>query len=162
MKPNRIDDPIFANQAAFLFTNYYTTQMLIYRPFIPRTPTTVEQYKRERACPYPALAICLIAAKACVGIIQQQLPNGYANVPNLSATAYQAAGTLLFGWWELKARQHLVEEGAEDVRVDVNVMDQLLAHYKIAMQALEWAVPRWPHVELMMYVNLFSVTNLLD
>ncbi|KAL1696401.1 fungal-specific transcription factor domain-containing protein [Schizophyllum commune] len=149
LKPNRIDDPIFANQAAFLFTNYYTTQMLIYRPFIPRTPTTVEQYKRERACPYPALAICLNAAKACVGIIQQQLPNGYANVPNLSATAYQAAGTLLFGWWELKARQHLVEEGAEDVRVDVNVMDQLLAHYKIAMQALEWAVPRWPHVELM-------------
>ncbi|KAL1718931.1 fungal-specific transcription factor domain-containing protein [Schizophyllum commune] len=149
LKPNRIDDPIFANQAAFLFTNYYTTQMLIYRPFIPRAPTTVEQYKRERACPYPALAICLNAAKACVGIIQQQLPNGYANVPNLSATAYQAAGILLFGWWELKARQRLAEEGVEDVKVDAKVMDQLLAHYQIAMQALEWAVPRWPHVELM-------------
>ncbi|KAL1748799.1 fungal-specific transcription factor domain-containing protein [Schizophyllum fasciatum] len=146
LKPNRIDNPVFANQAAFLFTNYYATQMLIYRPFIPRTPTSVEQYSRNRACPYPAMAICLNAAKACVGIIQNQLPNGYSYVPNLTGTAYLAAGTLLLGYWDLKARERLAAQGVKDARPDAGAMNQLLAHYRTAVQALEWAVARWPHV----------------
>ncbi|TRM69897.1 fungal-specific transcription factor domain-containing protein [Schizophyllum amplum] len=148
LKPSRIDDPTFANQAATLFTTYYFTQMLIYRPFIPRPPTPAHPYSPSG--PYPAAAICLNAAKACVGIIQQQLPNGYTNVPNLLTIAHLAAGTLLFGWWELKARERTVVGGVEDVKPNVTVMDQMMAHIRVAMQALEWASPRWPRVELLL------------
>lgn len=129
------------------------TQILIYRTFVP--PVTFDESSRTRAAhvdlPYPSLAICINAAKACLRILEIQLDAGMTDL-HISISASQVSAAILVNHiWRLKAQARLQRtEMTEDVKpipgqtipeimIDVNKFIDILGH----------ASTRWPLAGLM-------------
>ena len=57
-----MEDMVFLNQSALLYTSYYTVQITVHRPFIPspRKPSLLS---------FPSLAICTNAARSCIHVL---------------------------------------------------------------------------------------------
>lgn len=141
---------VVTNQAATLFTTYYLTQMLIYRPFIlaPVKHPAVSHGSPQTcsSLSFRALNICTSAAKSCARIVEEQMQRGYSNVPNLIGVAPISAAILLVSIWGLKAKAQL-EQVAEDIKPPIaHTIETLMADVSIFIRALEWALPRWAQV----------------
>ncbi|KAI0074765.1 hypothetical protein K474DRAFT_1505244 [Panus rudis PR-1116 ss-1] len=59
--PNR-ENPLFLNQAAFLYAHYYQLQISVHRPFIPSP-------RKLSPLSFPSLAICTNAARSCTHVL---------------------------------------------------------------------------------------------
>ncbi|KIP05404.1 hypothetical protein PHLGIDRAFT_151979 [Phlebiopsis gigantea 11061_1 CR5-6] len=68
---------MFASQSAILHSWYYSTQIVVHRPFIP-TP------RRPSPLTFPSLAICTNAARSCIHVLDRQ---------------FQRIGEALFHHW---------------------------------------------------------------
>lgn len=131
-------DPLFASQSATLYTSYYLLLLLVYRPFIPPPnaarvngkPEITEEY------PFPALAICVSAARAGVRILERQIARGASNIPNLIAVAHLCGATLLVDVWESKKQNQ-----------KANVSDSV-RDVQICLKALSLCSDRWESAAL--------------
>ncbi|TFK25684.1 hypothetical protein FA15DRAFT_638902 [Coprinopsis marcescibilis] len=111
-------EPIFFAQSAALYETYHLTTMLIYRPFIPAPPmlpTSLQPGQRESSppppLPFPALAICISACRACTRIIEVQLHRRAIECVHAQSyinAAFTCAGTLILALWDLKAQQRVL------------------------------------------------------
>ncbi|TEB38197.1 hypothetical protein FA13DRAFT_1725843 [Coprinellus micaceus] len=111
-----ISDPVTYTLSATLITTYYLTRLLIYRPFIP-PPPLLPQSLREQNPPsahspasitFPALAICISAARACTRVLEHQYSKRsweMMHIPNFINAAYVCAGLFLLALWDLKGQQ---------------------------------------------------------
>ncbi|KAL1674775.1 fungal-specific transcription factor domain-containing protein, partial [Schizophyllum commune] len=54
-----IKDELFLRQSVDLYTTYYTLQILVHKPFIPRP-------RKPASLAYPSLTICTNAARSCI------------------------------------------------------------------------------------------------
>jgi len=141
---NQIEDPVFANQSATLYTNYYLTQILVYRQFLrPRMPATNLQ-----PSPFPALVLCSNAAKSCARIIETQMERKLSNVPNLIHVSNISAAILIMHLWDLKGKEKAqIVNPAEDIKPQYARPIQILKEeIALLIRALEWAAPRFPIV----------------
>ncbi|KAK0486088.1 fungal-specific transcription factor domain-containing protein [Armillaria novae-zelandiae] len=147
---SQLDNPIYSNLSATLYSIYYLTQMLIYRPFIP-SPAACDgrPSNSTSSFPFPALAICTNAAKSCAHIVEEQMLRGLWNVPNLIAISHISCGMLLVGVWDLKAKEKArLANGAEDIKPPlVQALEPLMKDIAIFLKALEWAAPYYETVE---------------
>ncbi len=150
---SQLENPIYSNLSATLYTTYYLTQMLIYRPFIP-SPAACDgrPSNSTSSFPFPALAICTNAAKSCAHIVEEQMLRGLWNIPNLIAISHISCGMLLVGVWDLKAKEKArLANGAEDIKPPlVQALEPLMKDIAIFLKALEWAAPRYETVEPIM------------
>lgn len=92
--PHR-EDIKFFNQSVVLYSAYYHTQILVHRPFIP-SPS------KPSLLPFPSLAICTNAARACSHIIDIQRkrdrsPSSLAQMP-----VFTSGIVLLLSIWGAK------------------------------------------------------------
>jgi hypothetical protein len=177
-----IEDPFFFTQSAMLHTNYYLSRMHVYRHFIPAPPMFHPSSPGDREVspppqpappPFPALAICVTAARTCAKIVEAQLRKAsydYILIPALIHAACIPAATLILALWDLKAQQKVLvkiqsagiidlEGKAQDdvdrksPQSDANPegllvaleqkMRQLASEVTMLLDALEWVRPRW-------------------
>ncbi|KAK0460990.1 fungal-specific transcription factor domain-containing protein [Desarmillaria tabescens] len=147
---SQLENPIYSNLSATLYTTYYLTQMLIYRPFIP-SPAAYDgrPSNSTSSFPFPALAICTNAAKSCAHIVEEQMLRGIWNIPNLISVSHISCGMLLVGIWDLKAKERAqLANGVEDIKPPlVQALEPLIKDISIFLKALEWAAPRYETVE---------------
>ncbi|KAG7440028.1 uncharacterized protein BT62DRAFT_911669 [Guyanagaster necrorhizus] len=154
---SQLENSIYSNLSATLYTAYYLTQMLIYRPFIP-SPAACDgrPSNSTSSFPFPALAICTNAAKSCAHIVEEQMLQGLWNIPNLISISHISCGVLLVGIWDLKAKERVqLASGIEDIKPPlVQALEPLMKDISIFLKALEWAAPRYETVEPIMWVWL--------
>lgn len=152
---------VFANQAATLYTTYYLTQILIYRPFIPLAPTSTHPSQTRSvpmaydSFPFPAFTICNSAAKSCVRILGIQMKRGLSNIPNFISVAHICAAVLLANVWDLKTKDKAQQLGQlEDVKPQfLQTIDILLDDVSVFIHALELVEKRWDNAHLFLWVT---------
>ncbi|KAL0956545.1 hypothetical protein HGRIS_002685 [Hohenbuehelia grisea] len=144
-----IRDPIFANQSVSLYTTYYMTQILIYRPFlaaISSSPPTSGSASPNRDSPALALAICTQAARSCARILEDQMPKGVSSVQNLINASHICAASLSVKVWDIKKG----EQGLSAVSTaplqpgqPEPSIPELMSDINFFISALQWAESRW-------------------
>ncbi|KAG6901646.1 hypothetical protein C0995_009645 [Termitomyces sp. Mi166 len=90
--PTRSDE-VFFNQSASLYCFYQHIQILVHRPFIPTSETPT------KALPFPSLAICTNAARACSTALDIQRQRFGLAPPPLTTAAFSAGVVLLLSIW---------------------------------------------------------------
>ncbi|THU95658.1 hypothetical protein K435DRAFT_966309 [Dendrothele bispora CBS 962.96] len=121
---NQIKDPIFVNQSAALYTNYYLTQILVYRQFLQPSFAAAN----AQPSPFPALVLCSNAAKSCARIIETQMERKSSDLPNLINVSNICAAILIVHLWDLK--------GKEKAQI-VNLAEDIKPHFARPIQALK-------------------------
>ncbi|KAI0755124.1 fungal-specific transcription factor domain-containing protein [Daedaleopsis nitida] len=118
--PDR-SDPVFMNQSAALYANYYFIQICIHRPFIPSS-------RKHSRHPFPSLAICTNAARSCTHVINIQFER--TGVPLLlnRNPLFSAALVLLLNVWGAKRSGLAIEAALNDLYMCVNSLKRLEAH----------------------------------
>jgi hypothetical protein len=128
--------------------------MLMYRAFIPpiTTPSSAPPTPHIVAS-FPALTLCINAARSSARIVEAQLPRGWTNVPTLVAVSQLSAAILTLGVWDAKAKQ---QQESEDVKPPVaHAIAPLMDDIRIFIGALEWAESRWENVTALLSVPPF-------
>ncbi|KAF5373786.1 hypothetical protein D9758_000681 [Tetrapyrgos nigripes] len=140
---NQIEDLTFANQSATLYTNYYLTQILIYRQFLPQTSLGVSRMTQPP--PIPALVLCSNAAKCCARIIETQLQRKLSNIPNLIHISHISAAVLVLHFWDMKAKEkaHINNPGEDVKPQSIQSIQSVKEDIALFIRALEWAAPRF-------------------
>ena len=95
-----IENDIFSNQSATIYTSYYLALILIYRPFTQAAalfpmPNEEAPARPIKDFPFPADSICLSAARSAIRILDEQTQRGMSNIPVLIVVAHIAAVTVL-------------------------------------------------------------------
>jgi hypothetical protein len=160
-----MEDSIFANQAATLFSTYYLLHITVYQPFIfPSSPPNSSKANAPRPYqfPFPSSTICINAAKACARIVEGQLPRGFSNVPLLVGMAHVCGAVLLAQVWDLKAKLKAEQAGViEESKPPLSLtIDELMADVMIFVGALQWATLRSEIAAEMLYVCSFDYFSL--
>ena len=141
----RIGDHVFANQSATLFVTYYIVQLLIYRPFLP----SPQPHDPQPDAPFPAVAICVNATKACLKILETQLAAGMTDIPVAISASQLSAALLVQQIWRLKAQAQQVEAPQDVKPVPGQTIPELLSDVKKFIDILEASSVRWPLAALM-------------
>ncbi|KDQ57491.1 hypothetical protein JAAARDRAFT_58100 [Jaapia argillacea MUCL 33604] len=146
---SKMDNPIFANQATTIYTIYFLTQIMIYRPFIPPLlPMSGDRdTSRSTSKPmYPALSICNNAARSCVAIIESQLRDGVSNVSACINVAQMCSGIILMNVWSYLAKQKagvVVAPPEDSKEPSAECVDMMLSDVNKFLKVLQCAAPRW-------------------
>ncbi|KAG6808555.1 hypothetical protein H0H92_003753 [Tricholoma furcatifolium] len=90
--PSRSNE-VFFNQSVSLFCLYQHIQILVHRPFIPNPRKTNQPF------PFPSLAICTNAARACSNALDIQRRRSKIAPPPLTTTAFTSGVVLLLSIW---------------------------------------------------------------
>lgn len=138
-------DRAFATQSATLFLGYYLNQILIYRPFIPSIKSDAAAKPTSRLrFPFPALPICLNAARTVIRILDAEKKSGFTNYPIIIRACQEAGGILITHVWRLKTRDRaLAVEGIPRKCSEPLVADLVADIHKI-IDTLDDLADRWP------------------
>ncbi|KAJ6465598.1 fungal-specific transcription factor domain-containing protein [Mycena vitilis] len=103
--PARIGpDDVFFDQSAALYCNYYLTQILIHRPFIPAMRS--RRAFKTTIKGFPSLTICNNAARACSRVVEAHTRRRPNNPLPFAQTAVFTAGiVLLLNMWSGRGKQ---------------------------------------------------------
>ncbi|KAH8828351.1 hypothetical protein DL96DRAFT_1602800 [Flagelloscypha sp. PMI_526] len=82
--------PLFRQQSAYLYVNYYALQLYIHKPFIPLS---------DSPSIYPSLAISTNAARALLHVLSSGEGDMIARLPSMQAKAWIAGMILLIHIW---------------------------------------------------------------
>lgn len=159
-----MDVGVFSNQSSFLFTLYYSTQILVYRPLIAKASvaTSLDErspYQPDAPPPIPALTsqaivACVDAAKATALIIRRQKKLGLYNfyIPNIIDASYICCGLFLVRAWNLKAQEReFRNRGIGDIKPPlVTHIEEDVAHAKTLYDILEAMKDRWNVVDVLL------------
>ncbi|KAJ7602901.1 fungal-specific transcription factor domain-containing protein [Mycena polygramma] len=97
-------DDVFFDQSAALYCNYYLTQILIHRPFIPAMRSRRTSATAIKG--FPSLTICNHAARACSRVVEGHTRRRPNNPLPFAQTAVFTAGiVLLLNLWSGRGKQ---------------------------------------------------------
>jgi len=155
-----MDNPELSNQSANLNLAYYLILMLIYRPLISMSSSSIMPHKPSELSPpvlpdaNSAIVICTDAARSCARIVEVQLRDGlnYFHTPTVINIAYACAGLLSYMIWNLKAQEiSQRSEVSRDVKPPIaQIIEDHMADVHIFMRVLEQAKLRWDIVDSML------------
>lgn len=136
---------VFATQSATLLLGYYLNQILIYRPFIPSVKSDVTAKISSRArFPFPALPICVNAARNMVRILEAEGKIGFSNIPIIIRACQEAAGILITHVWRLKTRDRALAVERVPRRCSGPLIADLIADVQKVIDILDDVADRWP------------------
>ena len=158
MWPPRTNDSGFTCQAAILQMLYNLIRMLIYRPFSRSTDSEPQHSPTDKdasSFPYPAMDICIEAARSCARIVDVLIEHRLSNIPILMHAAHLSATMLLVKVWNLKLKEKKLQaQGIEDFKPSFSQqIGSFLTDVNIFMHILEQAEPRWPFVSSFLSVD---------
>jgi hypothetical protein len=157
-----MDVGVFSNQSSFLFTLYYSTQILVHRPLIAKASfarsldeRSLNQSDTPPSIPAltdPAIVVCTDAAKATACIIRRQKKLGLYNfyLPCIIDASYICCGLFLLRAWNLKAQEReLRNRGISDIKPPlIKHIEEDAAHAKTFYDVLEAVKERWNVVDV--------------
>ena len=137
---------VFATQSATLFLGYYLNQILIYRPFIPSVkPDAATKTTASRVSfPFPALPICLNAARTSIRILEAEKKAGLSNIPIIIRACQEAGGILITHVWRLKTRDRAHVAEGKPRRCSGPLIAELVADVQKVIDILDSVGDRWP------------------
>ncbi|KIM40075.1 hypothetical protein M413DRAFT_73918 [Hebeloma cylindrosporum] len=158
---NNMTDQVYSSQSSTLFSTFYLTQMLVYRPLIPSAypappaePTSPQDCSLIQPAFDPAIVICMEAAKSCANMVEFQLHQGlrHYHPPNIINVSYLCAGIFLLVGWNLKVQEKdFRNKGTQDLKPPLaQRIEENIAQAKIFIRALEALKPRWEVVDSML------------
>jgi hypothetical protein len=164
--PPQTDDMGFTCQAAILQMLYNLVRMLIYRPFSRSADFGAQLSHPEKdysSFPYPAMDICIEAARSCALIVDVLIEHRLSNIPVLLHSAHLSATMLLVKVWNLKIKEKKLQaQGMEDFKPSfTQQIEPLLADVNLLLQILERAEPRWPFVSAFLSVDFLPLCGFL-
>lgn len=133
---------VFATQSATLFLGYYLNQILIYRPFIPSVKS--ETAAKTVRFPFPALPICLNAARTAIRILEAEKKAGLSNIPVIIRACQEAGGILITHVWRLKTRDRALAAEGRPMRHSGPLIADLVADVQKVIDILDSVGDRWP------------------
>jgi hypothetical protein len=141
----------FTAQAGVLQALYHLVRMIIYRPFISFSSTGASHLACEKepsSFPYPAMEICVEAARSCARIAEVLMRRRLLNNPILMHAVHISASVLLVRVWDLKAQEKGLQAlGIEDFKPPfAQRIEPFLADVNMFIRILEWAELRWSFV----------------
>lgn len=141
-----MDNRVFATQSATLFLGYYLNQILIYRPFIPsvKSDAAMKTTRSRVRFPFPALPICLNAARTVVRILEAEKKAGFGNVPVIIRACQEAGGILITHVWRLKTRDRALAVKGIPRRYSGPLIADLVADVQKVINILDGVCDRWP------------------
>ena len=137
---------VFATQSATLFLGYYLNQILIYRPFIPsvKSDAAAETAPSRVRFPFPALPICLNAARTAIRILEAEKTAGLSNVPIVIRACQEAGGILITHVWRLKTRDRALAAKGKPRKYSGPLITDLVADVQKVIDILDSVGDRWP------------------
>lgn len=136
---------VFATQSATLFLGYYLNQILIYRPFIPSLKSdAAAKFTSRFKFPFPALPICLNAARTVMRILDAQKKSGFSNFPVIIRACQEAGGILITHVWRLKTRDRALAVEGKPRECSGPLIADLVADVHKVIDTLESMADRWP------------------
>ncbi|THH02715.1 hypothetical protein EW145_g6716 [Phellinidium pouzarii] len=135
-----IENEVFANQSATIYSTYYLVLILIYRPFSQASVYLPQQdvpAKPSKPFPFPADSICANAAHSAIRIIDVQTRRGMSNVPNMISVAQMCAVTQLMGLYVLRASRE------SDAGTKARERDRIMQDIERCIHCLELVESRW-------------------
>lgn len=137
---------VFATQSATLFLGYYLNQILIYRPFIPsvRSDAAGKTSSSRVRFPFPALQICLNAARTAVRILAAEKKVGFSNIPIIIRACQEAGGILITHVWRLKTRDRALAVEGVPRRFSGPLIEDLVVDVHKVIYILDGVADRWP------------------
>ncbi|RDB25367.1 Activator of stress genes 1 [Hypsizygus marmoreus] len=137
----------FAVAAATLRAFYHLVELLIYRPFIP-SPSGSDISSLHGFRRYPAMDICVEAARSCARIVEVQTQQTILQHSIMTYSSQFCAGILLMKIWDLKRQERILHsQGVEDIKPPlVQQIEPLMTDVNTFIRALEWSEPRWKFV----------------
>lgn len=136
----------YATQSATLFLGYYLNQILIYRPFIPsvKSDTSTKTTSSRVSFPFPALPICLNAARTAIRILQAEKKAGLSNIPIIIKACQEAGGILITHVWRLKTRNRALAAQGIPMGYSGPLIADLVADVQKVIDILDDVCDRWP------------------
>ncbi|KAI0267136.1 fungal-specific transcription factor domain-containing protein [Gloeopeniophorella convolvens] len=145
-----IEDAIFANQSATLYTTYNLVTILMQRAFLPPAVAMLSSTRDTRPAPsgltyaLNARAVAVNAAKASVRILSVVHRRALSNIPLLLLVAEVAAGTLCTDGWIIKSRERgRAMRGGQSDPMTAQTVEVHIQDVTSLLRALRWAAPRW-------------------
>ena len=137
---------VFATQSATLFLGYYLNQILIYRPFIPSVKSDVgpKSTSPRTKFPFPALPICLNAARTAIRILETETKLGFGNIPVIIRACQEAGGILITHVWRLKTRDRVLAVGGNFRGYTGPLIADLVTDVHKVIDILDFVADRWP------------------
>ena len=137
---------VFATQSATLFLGYYLNQILIYRPFIPsvKSDAAAKTASSRVRFPFPALPICLNAARTAIRIVEAEKRAGLSNVPIIIRACQESGGILITHIWRLKTRDRSLAAQGKPMRYSGPLIEDLIADVQKVIAILDSVGDRWP------------------
>ena len=136
---------IFATQSATLFLGYYLNQILIYRPFISSLKSDAAAKPTSRVrFPFPALPICLNAARTVIRILYAEKKSGFSNIPVIIRACQEAGGILITHVWRLKTRDRALGVEGKYGECSGPLIADLVADVHKVIDTLDNVADRWP------------------
>ena len=141
-----MDNRALATQSATLFLGYYLNQILIYRPFIPsvKSDTAAKATSSRVRFPFPALPICLNAARTAIRILETEKKAGFSNIPTIIRACQEAGGILITHVWRLKTRDRALAFQGVSRRYSGPLIADLVADVQKVIDILDDVSDRWP------------------
>ncbi|KAJ3558753.1 hypothetical protein NM688_g738 [Phlebia brevispora] len=89
--PN-MENVMFLDQSAFLYTSYYVLQITIHRPYIPSP-------RKPSPLAFPSLAICTNAARSCIHVLDVQYKRSGSSTYQNMLGCFCSAVVLMLNIW---------------------------------------------------------------
>ena len=137
---------VFATQSATLFLGYYLNQILIYRPFIPsvKSDAAANATSSRPKSLFPALPICLNAARTTIRILEAEKNAGLSNIPVIIRACQEAGGILITHVWRLKARDRALAVKGKLKQYSGPLVADLVTNVQKVIDILDSVSDRWP------------------
>lgn len=137
---------VFATQSATLLLGYYLNQILIYRPFIPsmKSDAAAKTTPPRVRFPFPALPICLNAARTMVRILNTGKQAEFSNIPIVIRACQEAGGILITHVWRLKTRDRALAVQGIPRRYSGPLIADMVADVQKIIDILDGVCDRWP------------------
>lgn len=139
-------DDVFSSQSAQIYTSYYLTLILIYRPFGTAQmmlPDNDVPRKTRKPFAFPADSICANAAHSATIILDTQVRRGSFSIPNMINVAQLCAAIQLMSFYAHKALKRNQEPESAVYAAEKREQDRALEDVNRCMRFLELVEPRW-------------------
>lgn len=139
-------DDVFSSQSALIYTTYYLTLILIYRPF-GSTQTVLPDNdvpgKSRKPFPFPADSICASAAHSATVIVDAQVRKGSFFIPNMINVAQMCSVIQLMNYYAHVALRKGQDPGNPSFVSEMREQERAMEDVDKCIRCLELAESRW-------------------
>lgn len=150
-----MQDDVFSSQSSLIYTSYYLTLILIYRPFGSAQkilPSNDVPGKSRKPFPFPADSICANAAHSATVIVDTQVRKGPSYIPNMISVVQMCSVVQLMNYYAHATLKKGHDTGSLAFTTEKREQEQAMEDVQKCIRCLEMVEPRWIMARKFLYV----------